>query len=123
MVQASTPAPVPVPVEHDECGEIGSDDPVTGLPQCILMRKVTTTNAQAIADKVFDTKQNPYEAFENHDTMNRSYILIFLILVCTYALLTKDPKRRVIAIAFLLILLLALLQKRDVPGTRAREPI
>jgi hypothetical protein len=125
MVKASTPAPVPVPVEHDECGEIGSDDPVTGLPQCILMRKVTTTNAQAIADKVFDTKQNPYEAFENEVTVEYSYILILLALLCIWALVTRGSRRIVLAFAFLLILLLALLQKRDGPGAgkREREPI
>jgi len=114
---------VPVPVEHDECGEKGSDDPMTGLPQCILMRQVTSTNAQAIADKVFDSKQNPYEAFGNPVTMNPlSYILLFFIVVSIYAAimarLPSPRKHMVVGIAVLLILLLALLQKRDGRDTR-----
>lgn len=116
-------AAVPVPVEHDECGEKGSDDPMTGLPQCILMRQVTSTNAQAIADKVFDSKQNPYEAFGNPVAMDPlSYILLFFILVSIYAtFVTRLPSARkdiVVGIAVLLILLLALLQKRDGRDTR-----
>jgi len=114
-------APVAVPVAHDECGEAGSDDPVTGKPQCILMRQVTKTGAQATADTHYDTKENPYESFENPLPMDRlvflSYVLFFVVLLCFAGIfLSKvSPLRKNILLifAFILILLLTLLQKRD----------
>ena len=115
-----------VPVAHDECGEVGSDDPVTGKPQCILMRQVTHTGAQAKSDTIFDSKVNPYgkeeaEPFENPTHLDRlvflSYVLFFLILTCIAIIfiskLSGIRKNTILIFAFILILLLALLQKRD----------
>jgi hypothetical protein len=115
------PAPVAVPVEHSECGEVGSDDPVTGKPQCILTRKLATTSAQSQADMQYDSKVNPYESFENPvPPIDRlvflSYVLFFLILACLAIVflsrISGIRKNTILAFAFLLILLLALLQKR-----------
>jgi hypothetical protein len=116
-----------VPVAHSECGEVGSDDPVTGKPQCILMRQVTHTGAQAKSDTIFDSKVNPYgkeeekEPFENPTQLDRlvflSYVLFFLILTCIAIIfiskLSGIRKNTILIFAFILILLLALLQKRD----------
>jgi len=112
-----------IPVAHNECGEVGSDDPVTGKPQCILMRQVTSTGAQAKSDTIFDSKVNPYgkEAFENPTYLDRlvflSYVLFFLILTCIAIIfiskLSGIRKNTILIFAFILILLLALLQKRN----------
>ena len=116
---ALPPAAVPVSVVHDDCGEDGSDHPVTGRPQCILMREITSINAQAVSDKIFDSKQNPYEPFTNPPNrfMFLSYIVLLLLLLCIVAVFTsslaKIRKHTILVFAFILILLLALLQKRD----------
>lgn len=119
---ASVPAPVPVPVVHPDCGEIGSDDIASGKEHCILMRRVTQTKTQAVADTKFDTKVNPYESFENPiPPIDRlvflSYILFALVCLCILILfltrLSNLRRNTVLVIAFSLILLLTLLQKRD----------
>jgi hypothetical protein len=115
-------APVPVPVNHTECGEIGSDDPVTGKPQCILARQVTQLSAQSTSDQIYDSKVNPYETFENPPLpLNRFvflyYVVFFLVLLCIVPVFTSTlsaiRKNTLLSLAFLLILLLAILQKRD----------
>jgi hypothetical protein len=112
-----------VPVEHPECGQAGSDDPVTGKPQCIVARNVAVVNTQSSADTLYDSKVNPYESFENPTPpIDRlvflSYILLLLILTCITIVFTSSlsgvRKNTILIFAFLLILLLALLQKRDV---------
>jgi hypothetical protein len=119
---APAPAPVPVPVNHTECGEIGSDDPVTGKPQCILARQVTQLSAQSTSDQIYDSKVNPYETFENPPLpLNRFvflyYVVFFLVLLCIVPVFTSTlsaiRKNTLLSLAFLLILLLAILQKRD----------
>jgi hypothetical protein len=118
----SAPAPVAVPVNHTECGEVGSDDPVTGKPQCILAKQVTQVSAQSSSDQIYDTKVNPYETFENPPLpIDRFvflyYVVFFLILVCIVSVFTSSlsalRKNTLLTFAFLLILLLAILQKRD----------
>ena len=119
---ASGPVPVAVPVQHTECGEVGSDDPVTGKKQCILARQVTSISAQSASDMQYDTKENPYESFENPSPpIDRlvflSYVLFILILLCIVIIfastLSGIRKNTILVFAFLLILLLAILQKRD----------
>jgi len=119
---ASASEPVPVPVVHSECGEIGSDDPTSGKEHCILMRQVTRTKSQAVADTLYDTKVNPYESFENPiPPIDRlvflSYILFALICLCILPLfltrLSNVRRNTILVFAFSLILLLTLLQKRD----------
>jgi len=114
---------MPVPVEHPECGQAGSDDPVTGKPQCIIARNVAVVNTQSSADTIYDSKVNPYESFENPTPpIDRlvflSYVLLLLILICITIVFTSAlsgvRKNTILIFAFLLILLLALLQKRDV---------
>ena len=125
-VSSRGPAPVPVPVQHTECGEVGSDDPVTGKKECILARQVTLVSAQSASDMEYDTKENPYitsnESFENPmPPVDRlvflSYVLIILIFFCIISVFTSKlsgvRKNTILAFAFLLILLLAILQKRD----------
>ena len=116
------PAPVPVPVNHTECGEVGSDDPVTGKPQCILAKQVTQISAQSSSDQLYDTKVNPYEKFENPPPpIDRFiflyYMVFFLIIFCLVPVFTSTlsaiRKNTLLSFAFLLILLLAILQKRD----------
>lgn len=116
------PAPVPVPVNHTECGEIRSDDPVTGKPQCILARQVTQLSAQSTSDQIYDTKVNPYETFENPPLpidrlLFLYYVVFFFILLCLVPVfastLSAVRKNTLLTLAFLLILLLAILQKRD----------
>lgn len=120
------PAPVAVPVQDTECGEVGSDDPVTGKSQCILARQVTQISAQSASDTQYDTKENPYmssnESFDNPiPPVDRlvflSYVLLLLILICIISIFTSNlsgiRKNTILAFAFLLILLLAILQKRD----------
>jgi hypothetical protein len=117
------PVPVTVPIDHPECGQDGSDHPVTGIPKCILARQTSALKAQASSDTVFDTKVNPYESFENPPLpMDRlvflSYVLFGLIVICLASVfLTKFSairKNTLLAFAFLLLLLLSLVQKRDV---------
>lgn len=119
---APAPVPVPVPVVHPDCGEVGSDDSSSGKEHCILMRQVTETKSQAVADTKYDTKVNPYEAFENPiPPIDRlvflSYILFALICLCILLLfltrLSNIRRNTLLVIAFSLILLLTLLQKRD----------
>jgi len=120
------PAPVPVPVQDPDCAAVGSDDPVTGIKKCILARQVTHIAAQSSSDMQYDTKENPYittaESFENPTPpMDRlvflSYVLFVLILFCIVAVFTSTlsgiRKNTILIFAFLLILLLAILQKRD----------
>jgi hypothetical protein len=113
---------VPVPVAHQECGEVGADDPLTGKPQCILMRQVTQTGAQASSDTLYDTKENPYETFENPPLpMDRlvflSYVLFLAILLCLMGIfftrISPLRKNTLLIFAFTLLLLLTFLQKRD----------
>jgi len=126
MASASAPAPVAVPVQHTECGEIGSDDPITGKKQCILARQVAHISAQSSSDMQYDTKENPYvteaEAFENPmPPIDRlvflSYVLFILILFCIVSVFASNlsgiRKNTILIFAFVLILLLAILQKRD----------
>lgn len=123
---APRPAPVPVPVQDSDCAAAGSDDPVTGIKKCILARQVTQISAQSASDTQYDTKENPYstraESFENPPPpIDRlvflSYILFILILFCIVSVLTSNlsgiRKNTILIFAFLLILLLAILQKRD----------
>ena len=119
---ASATAPVNVSVVDPICGQLGADDPVTGIPRCILARKLSYVSAQSVADTQFDSKVNPYESFENPTPpLDRlvflSYVLFFLILTCIVVVFTSTisgiRKNTILAIAFLLILLLAILQKRD----------
>jgi hypothetical protein len=120
------PAPVPVPVQDPDCAAAGSDDPVTGIKKCILARQVAHISAQSSSDTQYDTKENPYvteaEAFENPiPPIDRlvflSYILFILILICIISVFTSNlsgiRKNTLLIFAFLLILLLAILQKRD----------
>lgn len=120
-----TPAPgdpTTVPVVHPECGEAGSDDPVTGKQQCILARQLTQLSAQSKTDTVYDIKNNPYESFENPPLpVDRlvflSYVLLIMILFCILMVFSSTlsgiRKNTILTLAFLLILLLAILQKRD----------
>jgi len=123
---APRPAPVPVPVQDPDCAAAGSDDPVTGIKKCILARQVTYISAQSSSDMHYDTKENPYsteaESFENPTPpMDRlvflSYVLLTLILFCIVSVFTSTlsgiRKNTILIFAFLLILLLAILQKRD----------
>lgn len=122
----STPAAVSVPVDHPDCGAVGSDDPVTGKPQCILARQVASVSAQSSSDQLYDTRVDPYaktnEDFENPPPpIDRlvflSYVLFLLILSCVIVIFTSTlsaiRKNTILVFAFLLILLLAILQKRD----------
>ena len=117
------PVPVTVPIDHPECGQIGSDHPVTGIPKCILARQTAFLKGQASSDTLFDTKVNPYESFENPPLpMDRlfflSYVLFVLILMCIGGVFLTNfsavRKNTLLTFAFLLLLLLSLLQKRDV---------
>lgn len=116
------PAPVPVAVDDPDCGAAGSDDPITGKPQCKLARSVALVSAQSSSDTLYDSKVNAYESFENPVPIDRlvflSYILLFLILTCIAIVFLSSisgiRKNTILVFAFLLILLLALLQKRDV---------
>jgi NADH:ubiquinone oxidoreductase subunit 3 (subunit A) len=114
---------VNISVEFPECGELGADHPITGLPHCILSRKLTQVQAQSVSDMKYDTKVNPYESFENPTPpVDRlvflSYVLLFFILTCIAIVFVSSisgiRKNTILIFAFLLILLLALLQKRDV---------
>lgn len=115
--------PTTVPVVHPECGEVGSDDPVTGKKQCILARQLTQVSAQSKTDTVYDIKDNPYESFENPPLpLDRlvflSHVLLIMILFCIVMVFSSSlsgiRKNTILSFAFLLILLLAILQKRDV---------
>ena len=119
----AAPAPVPVPVENTECGEVGSDDPVTGKKQCILARQVTQISSQSTSDMLYDTKVNAYESFENPPLpIDRlvflSYVVFVLIAICLASVflstMSAVRKNTLLTFAFLLLLLLSLLQKRDV---------
>jgi len=119
----ATPAPVAVPVDHPDCGEVGSDHPITGKPQCKLARNLAQVSAQSSSDTLYDSKVNPYESFENPaPPLDRlvflSYILLLLIFTCIAIVFLSSisgiRKNTILIFAFLLILLLALLQKRDV---------
>jgi hypothetical protein len=116
--------PVPVPVVHSECGQLGADDQNNpkSIQKCILARKLSMVSAQSVADTQFDTKANAYESFENPvQPIDRlvflSYVLFFIIILCILIVFTSTisgiRKNTILAIAFLLILLLAILQKRD----------
>jgi hypothetical protein len=116
--------PINVPVVHSECGQLGVDDPSNpnSIPKCVLARKLQQVSAQSVTDTQFDTKVNPYESFENpRQPIDRlvflSYVLFFFILTCVVIVFTSTisgiRKNTILAIAFLLILLLAILQKRD----------
>jgi hypothetical protein len=120
MVPGSTSTNVSV-VDPD-CGEYGSDHPITGIPKCILARKLSQVSVQSVSDTQFDSKVNPYESFENPtQPIDRlvflSYVLFFFIITCMAIVFTSTisglRKNTILAIAFLLILLLAILQKRD----------
>jgi hypothetical protein len=120
---APAPVPVPVPVENTECGEVGSDDPVTGKKQCILARQVTQISSQSSSDMLYDTKVNAYESFTNPPLpMDRlvflSYVVFVLIVICVASVFLSNMsavrKNFLLTVAFLLLLLLSLLQKRDV---------
>ena len=117
------PVPVKIQIDHPECGQNGSDHPLTGIPKCILARKTTFLKAQASSDTQFDTKVNPYETFENPPLpMDRlvflSYVVFVFILMCIWGIflskLSAVRKNTLLTFAFLLLLLLSLLQKRDV---------
>ena len=114
--------PEAVPVLHPDCGEAGSDDPVTGKQQCILARQLAEVSAQSKTDTLYDIKTNPYESFQNPPLpVDRlvflSYVLLTLILFCIVIVFSSTlsgiRKNTILIFAFLLILLLAILQKRD----------
>ena len=117
----SRPPSIYIPLVHPECGKAGSDNVSTGIPYCILARKLATVSAQTVADTVYDSKVNPYEAFENPPLpMDRlvflSYVIFFLILICIsivfMSTISGIRKNTILIFAFVLILLLSLLEER-----------
>jgi len=117
----STPSSIYIPIVHPECGEAGSDNVSTGIPYCILARKLAAVSAQSVADTVFDSKVDPYESFENPPLpMDRlvflSYVIFFFILICVSVVFMSTisgiRKNTILIFAFILILLLSLLEDR-----------